>query len=134
MEPEKLLLSLEGAITILNKWKDESASVLVLGQNSFRHGLRSVHEGAVDWNIGLRGTVSQVSVCQGAVSSKAGRVVFESPAGNLSLSMDSCVFSYDTNCERPPFLKSYDGANILSCLFIFFPSNEAFVVYELQER
>src|SRR5205809_5807626 len=37
-------------------------SVLVLGQNSFRHGLRSVHEGAVDWNIGLRGTVSQVSV------------------------------------------------------------------------
>ena len=129
-----MLLSLEDAITILNKWKDESASVLVLGQNSFRHGLRSVHEGAVDWNIGLRGTVSQVSVCQGAISSKAGRVVFDSPGGNLSLSMDSCAFSYDTPCEKPPFLKSDDQSRTLSCLFIYFPTNEAFVVYELQER
>ena len=129
-----LLLSLEDAITVLNKWKDESASVLVLGQNSFRLGLRSVHGGVVDWNIGLRGTVSQVSVCQGAISSKAGRVVFESPGGTLSLSMDSCAFSYDASCEKPPFLKSDDQSKILSCLFIFFPSNEAFVVYELRER
>ena len=129
-----MLLSLEDAITVLNKWKDESASVLVLGQNSFRLGLRSVHESGVDWNIGLRGTVSQVSVCQGAISSKAGRVVFESPGGNLSLSMDSCAFSYDTSCEMPPFLKPDDRSKILSCLFIFFPTNEAFVVYELQER
>ena len=129
-----MLVSLEDALTILNKWKDESVSVLVLGQNSFRLGLRSVQEGGVNWNTGLRGTVSQVSVCQGTISSKAGRVVFESPAGNLSLSMDACVFSYDTNCERPPFLKSDDGSKILSCLFIFFPTNEAFVAYELQER
>ena len=129
-----MLLSLEDAITVLNKWKDESASVLVLGQNSFRLGLHSVHEGGVDWNIGLRGTVSQVSVCQGAISSKAGRVVFESPGGTLSLSMDSCAFSYDASCEKPPFLKSDDQSKILSCLFIFFPSNEAFVVYELRER
>jgi len=106
---------------------------LVLGQNSFRLGLRSVHEGGVDWNIGLRGTVSQVSVCQGAVSSKAGRVVFESSGSNLSLSMDSCVFSYDALCEKPPFLPADTRSKTLSCLFIFFPSNEAFVVYELQE-
>ncbi len=118
----------------LNKWKDERVSVLVLGQNSFRQGLRSVHEGGVDWNMGLRGTVSQVSVCQGTMSSKAGRVVFESPGGNLSLSMDSCVFSYDAPCENPPFLKGDAPSKTLSCLFIFFPSNEAFVVYELQDR
>ncbi len=128
-----MLLSLEDAITVLTKWKDESVSVLVLGQNSFRQGLRSVHEGGVDWNIGLRGTVSQVSVCQGAVSSKAGRVVFESSGSNLSLSMDSCVFSYDALCEKPPFLPADTRFKTLSCLFIFFPSNEAFVVYELQE-
>ena len=129
-----MLLSLEDAITVLTKWKDESVSVLVLGQNSFRQGLRSVHEGGVDWNIGLRGTVSQVSVCQGAVSSKAGRVVFESSGSNLSLSMDSCVFSYDAPCEKPPFLPADTRSKTLSCLFIFFPSNEAFVVYELQEE
>ena len=129
-----LLLSLEDAVTVLNKWKDESASVLVLGQNSFRLGLRSVHEGGVDWNIGLRGTVSQVSICQGAISSKAGRVVFESPGGTLSLSMDSCAFSYDASCEKPPFLPADTRSKTSSCLFIFFPSDEAFVVYELQER
>ena len=129
-----MLISLEDALTILNKWKDESVPVLVLGQNSFRLGLRSVQEGGVDWNTGLRGTVSQVSVCQGTISSKAGRVVFESPGGNLSLSMDACVFSYDEPCEAPPFPRRDDQSKTLSCLFIFYPSNEAFVVYELQER
>ena len=129
-----MLLSLEDAITVLNRWKDESVSVLVLGQNSFRQGLRSVHEGGLDWNFGLRGTISQVSFCQGAISSKAGRVIFESPSGTLSLSMDSCVFSYDASCEKPPFLKPNARSKPLSCLFVFFPSNEVFVVYELQER
>lgn len=129
-----MLLSLEDAITVLNKWKNASVPVLVLGQNSFRQGLRSVHEGGIDWNVGLRGAVSEASVCQGARSSKAGRVVFVSSGGNLSLSMDSCVFSYDAPCEKPPLLVADTRSETLSCLFIFFPSNEAFVVYELQER
>jgi len=126
-------LSLEEAVAIFRKWKNESASVLILGQNSSSLGLRRVHEGGVDWNMGLRGTVSQVSVCQGTLSPKAGKVVFESPAGNLSLSMDSCAFSYDQPCEGPPFLRREDQFTGVSCLFIFFPSNEEFVVYELQE-
>ena len=133
-ELKRLLLSLEEAVTMLNKWKDESVSVLVLGQNSFGRGLRSVHEGGVDWNIGLRGTISQVSILQGTMSPKAGRVVFESPGGNLSLSMDACVFSYDEPCETPRFPRRDAQSKTLSCLFIFYPSNEAFVVYELQER
>jgi hypothetical protein len=119
-------------MAILSKWKGEFASVFVIGQNSSRLGLRSVHEGGVDWNMGLRGTVSQVSVCRGTLSPKAGKVVFESPAGNLSLSMDACVFSYDQPCEGPPFLRQEDQFAGVSCLFIFFPSNEEFVVYELE--
>lgn len=127
-------LSLEEAVAILKKWKDESVPVLVLGQNTSRLGLRSVHEGGVDWNIGLHGTVSRVSVVQGNLSSKAGQVVVEGPAGNLSLSMDACAFSYDESCEGPPYLRPEAQFASVSCLFIFFPSNEAFVVYELRQR
>jgi hypothetical protein len=130
----KMLSSLEEALAILNKWKDESTPVFVVGQNSSRWGLRSIHEGGVDWNIGLRGKVSQVSAPHGTMSPKAGMVVFEGLAGNLSLSMDGCAFSYDQPCEGPPLFRGEDQITAVSCLFIFFPSNEAFVVYELQER
>jgi len=127
-------LSLEEAVVILNKWKDASAPVFVLGQNSSRWGLRSVDEGGVEWNVGLRGKVSQVSLSQGTISPNAATILFEGAGGNLSLSMDACAFSYDEPCEGPPFFREETQIKPVSCLFIFFPSNEAFVVYELQER
>ena len=129
-----MYLSLEEAVVILNKWKDASAPVFVLGQNSFRWGLRSIDEGGVEWNVGLRGKVSQVSLSQGTISPNAATILFEGVGGNLSLSMDACAFSYDEPCEGPPFLREETQIKPVSCLFIFFPSNEAFVIYELQER
>ena len=129
-----MLLSLEEAVVILNKWKDASAPVFVLGQNSSKLGLRNIDEGGVEWNVGLRGKVSQVSLSQGTISPKAATIRFEGAGGNLSLSMDTCAFSYDEHCEGPPFLREQTQIEPVSCLFIFFPSNEAFVVYELQER
>ena len=129
-----MLLSLEDAVALLTKWKDESVSVLVLGQDSFRQGLRSVHERGVDWNMGFRGAVSQVSLCQNTTDSTIGRVVFESPSGSLSLSLESCAYSYDEACEWPAFINQDPRSAIASCLFIFFPTDEAFVVYQLQER
>lgn len=81
-----------------------------------------------------RGKVSQVSLSQGTISQPAGTILFEGAGGNLSLSMDACAFSYDEPCEGPPFLREETKIKPVSCLFIFFPSNEAFVVYELQER
>ena len=127
-----MYLSLEEALPILKKWRDDSASVFVIGQNSSRWGLRGIHEGGVDWNIGLRGRVSEVSVSEGTMSSKAGTVMFKGRAGSLSLSMDGCAFSYDERYEGPPFFPGEAQITAVSCLFIFFPSNEAFVVYELQ--
>jgi hypothetical protein len=126
-------LSLEEAVVILKKWKDASAPVFVLGQNSSRWGLRSIDEGGVEWNISLHGKISQVSLSPGTVSSTSGTILFEGAGGNLSLSMDACGCSYDEHCEGPPFLRGESQVTPLSCLFIFFPSNEAFVVYELQE-
>ena len=129
-----MLLSLEDAIALLTKWKDESVSVLVLGQDSFRQGLRSVYERGVDWNMGFQGTVSQVSLSRKTIDSTTGTVVFESPSGSLSLSLESCAYSYDEACEWPPFIKADPRSAISSCLFIFFPTDEAFVIYQLQER
>jgi hypothetical protein len=129
-----MLSSLEEALAIFYKWKDESTAVFVFGQNSSRWGLRGIHEGGVDWNIGLRGKVSQVSVSQGEMSPKAGVVVFKGQSGDLlSLSMGTCVFSYTQPCEGPPIFRGDAQITAVSCLFIFFPSNEEFVVYELQE-
>ena len=129
-----MYFSVEKALAILYKWKNGSVPVFVFGQNSSRWGLRSTHEGGVDWNVGLRGRISKVSMSEGAMSSRARTVVFEGLAGNLSLSMDGCAFSYDEHCQGPPSFRERAEITIVSRLFIFFPSNEAFVVYELQER
>jgi hypothetical protein len=126
-----LKLSLEEAVAMLNKWKDQRAPVFVFGQNVFLPGLRSVHEGGVDWNISLRGTIAHVSVCPG--SAAASKVTFESLAGNLSLSIDPCAFSYSEPYERPPFVKQDLQFKTVSCLFMFYPTNEVFAVYELLE-
>ena len=127
-----MLLSLEDAVGILEKWKEESAAVVVLGQNTFRWGLRSIHEGGVDWNIALRGQVSEVSTSSDKGSLTARTVLFKGTTGNLSLSLDNCMFSYDENREGPPFLEGEARIEDASCLSIFFPSNETFVVYQLQ--
>jgi hypothetical protein len=128
-----MYLPIEEALDILTKWKDESVSIFVVGQNSFRWGLRNIDEGGIDWNVGLRGRVSEISASQGRISSNAAKVVFEGLSGNLSLSMDGCAFSYDQSSESPESLAQKPHTAI-SRLFIFSPSNEAFVVYELQER
>jgi len=129
-----MYLSEEEALAILKKWEDEFVPVFVVGQNSSRWGLRNIHEGGIDWNVGLRGRVSDVSVPQSTMSSKAVMVAFKGVAGDLSLSMDGCAFSYDQICEGPPSLRGEARITAASCLFIFFPSNEMFVVYELPER
>jgi hypothetical protein len=127
-----MMMCLEDAVSILNKWKEDSARVLILGQLSMRAGLWAVHEGGVDWNLALRAKVSQVSICEGTYSSKRGVVVFEADGGELSLAMDACAFTYDQNCELPEFVKSgLSTQSCASCLFIFLPSNETFVIYEM---
>ena len=127
-------LSLEGAVAMFNKWKDERAPLFVFGQNVLQPGLRSVHEGGVDWNISLRGTIAQVSVPPAPGSPGACKVMFEGPEGNLSLLINACVFSYSEPYERPAFVKRDPRFKTLSCLFLFFPTNEVFAVYELREE
>jgi hypothetical protein len=126
-------LSLEEAVAMFNKWKDERAVLFVFGQNVFQPGLRSVHESGVDWNISLRGTIPQVSVPPGTGSPGAYKVMFEGQEGSLSLLITACVFSYSEPYEKPSFVRPDPRFKTLSCLFLFFPTNEIFAVYELQE-
>ena len=126
-------LSLEEAVAMFNKWKDEVAPLFVFGQNVFQPGLRSVHESGVDWNISLRGTIAQVSVRPGMGSPGTYKVMFEGPEGNLSLLINACAFSYSEPYEKPPFVKPDPRFKTLSCLFLCFPTNEVFAVYELRE-
>ena len=153
-------LSLQQAVGILNRWKDASALVFVFGQDSSRWGLRRVSQGGVDWNIGLRGKISDVfsiewlehtstidgkirleriigreipeNLSEGKIASKMGTVVvFEGlGSGGMSLLMEICAFAYREDCEGPPFQPL--GAR--AALSIFFASNELFVIYELQEH
>ena len=65
---------------------------------------------------------------------KAGTVVLEAPAGNLSLSIGLCTFVYEEEPrEAKPVVRAEAEAATVSALSVFFPSNEVFVFYELRE-
>ena len=126
-----MIVSLDDAVTILNKWKDDSTPVLIVGQRSFRAGLWAVHEGGVDWNMSLRAKVSQVSFSEGGHFARRGIVVFEADEGDISLAMNECAFTYEQNCGMPEFVGAEGRLRARSSLFIFFASNETFAIYEL---
>jgi hypothetical protein len=57
-----MVLGLEDAVTVLNKWKDDSAQILVVSESPFQQSRRGILEQGIDWAIGLQGKVSKVSV------------------------------------------------------------------------
>ena len=128
-----MVVTLEDAFTILNKWKDESAPILVVAESPFRQHFRGIRESGVDWCMGIRGKVSQVTFSPGAKGPKAGIVVFDGGSGNLSLSVGGCAFVYEEPHEAQPVVRGEAQFTTISALSIFFPSNEAFVAYELRE-
>ena len=128
-----MVVTPEDASTILNKWKDEFAAILVVAESPFRQHFRGIHESGVDWSMGIRGKVSQVTFSPGAKGHNAGIVVFDGGSGNLSLSVGGCAFVYEEPHEAQPMVQGEAEFTTISALSIFFPSNEAFVAYELRE-
>ncbi len=57
-----MVLSLEDAVTIISKWKDDSAQILVVSESPFQQSRRGILEQGIDWAISLQGKVSKVSV------------------------------------------------------------------------
>ena len=128
-----MVVTLEDAFTILKKWRDESAPILIVAESPFRQHFRGIQEPGVDWSIGMRAKVSQVTFSPGEKGPKAGIVVFDGGSGNLSLSVGGCAFVYEEPHEAQPVVRGEAEFTTISALSIFFPSNEAFVAYELRE-
>jgi hypothetical protein len=83
--------------------------------------------------LGLQGRVSEVSIELNMKGKKAGTVVLEAPAGNLSLSIGLCTLVYEEPHEAKPIVRAEAESTTISALSVFFPSNEVFVFYELRE-
>ena len=128
-----MVLSLADAVAIFNKWKDDCAEILVVTESPFQQSRRGVIEQTIDWALGLQGRVSEVSIELNMKGKKAGTVVLESPAGNLSMSIGLCTFVYEEPKEAKPVVRAEAELTTVSALSVFFPSNEVFVFYELRE-
>jgi hypothetical protein len=63
---KEVIVSLEEAITILSKWKGDSATILLAAESLLRMHLRGIHNAGVDWTFGIRGRVAQVESLAGS--------------------------------------------------------------------
>jgi hypothetical protein len=123
-----MVLCLEDAVTILSKWKDDSAQILVVSESPFQQSRRGIIEQSIDWAIGLQGKVSKVSVNPDTKGKKA-----ETPGGTLSLSIGGRSYVYEEPREAKRVVREEAESTTVSALSVFFPSNEVFVFYELRE-
>ena len=128
-----MVISLEDAAAILNKWKEESTNILVVAESPFRQTLRGIEGPGVRWAMGQHVRVSQVTFSVDERSSK-GIVEFEGHAGNfLSLSIGHYRIVYGEAREASPANRDEAMATTASALSIFFPEEEGFHFYELRE-
>ena len=128
-----MVISLEDAVAILNKWKDESTNILVVAESPFRQTLRGIDGLGVRWALGQHVRVSQVSFSAEDKTSK-GIVEFEGHGGNfLSLAIGHCRIVYGDPREAPLENRNEAEATTVSALSIFFPDEEGFHFYELRQ-
>ena len=127
-----MVLSLADAVAIFNKWKEDSAEILVVIESPFQQSRRGILEQGIDWALGLQGPVSEASI-DTKKGKKVGTLVLQAPTGNLSLSIGLCPFVYEEPREAKPVVRAEAEDTTVSALSVFFPSNEVFVFYELRE-
>ena len=128
-----MVISLDDALAILRKWKDESTNVLVVAESPFRQTLRGIEGLGVRWAMGQHVRVSKVLSSVGGRTSK-GIVEFEGHAGNfLSLAIGRSRIVYGDPREASPENRTEAEATTVSALSIFFPDEEGFHFYELRE-
>ncbi len=128
-----MVLSLADAVAIFNKWKEDSAEILVVIESPFQQSRRGILEQGIDWALGLQGQMSEASIDPIKKGKKAGIVMLQAPTGNLSLSIGLCTFVYEEPREAKPVVRAEAEDTTVSALSVFFPSNEVFVFYELRE-
>ena len=128
-----MVISLDDVVAIFNKWKDESANILVAAESPFRQTLRGIDGQGVRWAMRQHVKVMQVSLSE--EKRPVGRVIvdFEGPAGNLSLLLYECFIIYGDPREAAPEAREEAEAATVSALCIYLPGEEGFHFYELRE-
>ena len=129
-----MVISLEEAVGILNKWKDESADILVVAESPFRQTLRGIDGQGVRWAMRQRVKVSQVSFSTESRPIRRAVIDFEGPAGSLCMLLTECFIIYGDPREAAPQDREEAEATTVSALCIFLPEEEGFHFYELRER
>ena len=128
-----MVISLDEAVAILNKWKDESADILVAAESPFRQTLRGIDGQGVRWAMRQRVKVSQVSFSEESRPIRRAIIDFEGPAGNLSMLLTECIIIYGDPREAAPGAREEAEATTVSALCIYLPGEEGFHFYELRE-
>jgi hypothetical protein len=118
-----MVLSLADAVAIFNKWKEDSAEILVVIESPFQQSRRGILEQGIDWALGLQGQMSEASIDPIKKGKKAGTVMLQAPTGNLSLSIGLCTFVYEEPREAKPVVRAEAESTTVSALSVFFPSN-----------
>ena len=128
-----MVISLDDAAAIFNKWKDESADILVAAESPFRQTLRGIDGQGVRWAMRQHVKVTQVSFSEEKRPVRRMIVDFEGPAGNLSLLLYECIIIYGDPREAAPEAREEAAATTVSALCIYLPGEEGFHFYELRE-
>jgi len=129
-----MVISLDEAVAILSKRKDESADILVAAESPFRQTLRGIEGQGVRWAMRQRVKVSQVSFSTDSRPIRRAIIDFEGPAGNLSMLLADCLTIYGDPREAAPEDREGAEATTVSALCIFLPEEEGFHFYELRGR
>ena len=127
-----MTISLEDAIGIFQKWKDDSAHILVFAESPYRPAHRDMERTGLTWEMRQHVTVSRVTTSSGRGGSKNAIVEFEGRTGNLSVSIGRCHFEYHDPREADSDIREEAEDIAVSGLFVFFPYKEGFQCYELR--
>src|SRR5215469_6484127 len=129
-----MVISLEEAVGILNKGKDESADILVVAESPFRQTLRGIDGQGVRWAMRQRVKVSRVWFSAESRPIRQAIIDFEGPAGNLCMLLTDCFIIYGDPREAAPQDREEAETATVSALCIYLPEEEGFHFYELRER
>ena len=127
-----MIISLEDAIAIFQKWKDDSAHIVVFAESPYRPALRRVEGTGLTWEMSQHVRVSRVTTSSGGGASKKAIVEFEGRTGNLSVSIGRCHFEYQDPREAESDIREEAQDMTVSGLFVFFRDKEGFQFYELR--
>ena len=123
-----MMISLEDALAMFNKWKEESVDIVVVAESPFRQSPSGTDR--LRWEMSQRVRVCRVAFHE---RTRQGIVELVGLSGNLSLAMASCHFSYEDPREAPLNFREEAETLTVAALGVLYPNADAFFFHELAE-